>query len=711
MPLKPNSRIVRRCGMAGIGMLFGCTAQAASLTWDASTGTSGPQDGGGAWDTTSSSWWNGTADIKWTAGSANTAVFGSGSGTAGTVTVAAGGVTAGGIVFNAAASGNYTLSGGGITLSGTDPTILAWRDATINSPLTVSTGILVKDGNGTVTLGAACSSSQATVIYGGTLKLGVDNAIARNPSSANSLLIMLPFYGDSGTTQAPVLDLNGHNLAVNAIHSYVMPDDFSGVTNGAAGAATLTVGSDVTEFTSPFYGEKLVPTFGGIIRDGTGTVAVVKTGSNRQILDAVNGYSGGTRLDGGILAFSSGGLGSGAVTFNGGTLQWYGVNTQDMSAQFAPVAAGQTARLDTASNDVALNSAVTGEGGLTKSGFSALTLNAANSFSGDTRVAEGTLVLGNANALQNSTLDMNTEDAGDVGFGTLSAATLGGLSGSRDLALANASAGAVAVSVGGNGASTQYDGILSGAGSLVKAGNGALTLTGANTYIGATTVSAGTLELAAGGSINESSGITLNGGTLSCNSYTALTAPLTLTGGTLKGGGTIVNAAALVIGAGVTIAPGNSSGMLATGSQEWNGGGTYQWEMDAVSGTGPQDGTGLQGVTPGFDFLAIVGELTLNATALNKFVIDITGIGSVAGWDPSATYSWTVVTADTLHNFDVNAFLLKTDKFTDNNAMAANGFSLGQSGNSIVLNYVPEPGTAGLLALGALAILGRRRRR
>jgi len=62
-----------------------------------------------------------------------------------------------------------------------------------------------------------------------------------------------------------------------------------------------------------------------------------------------------------------------------------------------------------------------------------------------------------------------------------------------NLALTNTAGSAVALSVGGNNASTTYAGVMSGGGSLVKAGSGTLTLTGANTYSGGTTVNGGAL--------------------------------------------------------------------------------------------------------------------------------------------------------------------------------------------------------------------------
>ena len=51
---------------------------------------------------------------------------------------------------------------------------------------------------------------------------------------------------------------------------------------------------------------------------------------------------------------------------------------------------------------------------------------------------------------------------------------------------------------------------VSGPGGLAQAGSGVLTLTASNTYGGPTTISAGTLQLGAGGSINQSSGVVDN---------------------------------------------------------------------------------------------------------------------------------------------------------------------------------------------------------
>jgi autotransporter-associated beta strand protein len=93
------------------------------------------------------------------------------------------------------------------------------------------------------------------------------------------------------------------------------------------------------------------------------------------------------------------------------------------------------------------------------------------------------------------------------------------------------------LTVGSNNLSTTVSGTINGAGgSLVKIGNGTLTLTGINTYTGPTTVDAGALIV---------------NGSIASSSSTAVTF-----GGLLSGTGTVGN---LTIGPGGTFAPGNGT--------------------------------------------------------------------------------------------------------------------------------------------------------
>lgn len=85
-------------------------------------------------------------------------------------------------------------------------------------------------------------------------------------------------------------------------------------------------------------------------------------------------------------------------------------------------------------------------------------------------------------------------------------------------------------------------GVISGNGAITKGPSmGILTLTASNTFSGATNITGGTLVLSDAGSINNSSGITVNGGSakLLQNSSTAITPIVTLTNGALTGRGVV----------------------------------------------------------------------------------------------------------------------------------------------------------------------------
>ena len=162
-----------------------------------------------------------------------------------------------------------------------------------------------------------------------------------------------------------------------------------------------------------------------------------------------------------------------------------GAGTRQFMAVAGPIVTGGSGTINnggyplaiTGSANVTLGGSISGAGALSMNGAGTLALNAANTFSGNTRVNSGILSVGHSLALQGSTLDMNAADSGSVTFNNLPAATLGGLTGARNLAL-----GVAAVTIGGNNASTTYSGVLSGGNGLTKTGSGMLTLSSANTY-------------------------------------------------------------------------------------------------------------------------------------------------------------------------------------------------------------------------------------
>ena len=302
-----------------------------------------------------------------------------------------------------------------------------------------------------------------------------------------------------------------------------------------------------------------------------GTNALTKSGGGTLTITTTNTFSGGTILSNGIVALSgpaAGGttannfaLGSGAVTFNGGTLQLYGYNLADNSSGFGSlvndlvIASGQTGTILSGPR-YTLGSKVTGGGTLNLAvdyvrddiagnwtNFTGV-LNVRNlagtppsSTSDDFRVATTSGFPNARLALGTNVFMYSRATAGAViPIGEFSATTNVSVS-----AGGGSSAGvqnAVTWRVGGLNTDATNAAIFAGTTALIKEGTGTWTLTGNSTYSGATTVSNGTLLV--NGSV---SGTTI-----------------TVWGGTLGGSGGI--GSPVNIRSGATLAPGASIGTL-----------------------------------------------------------------------------------------------------------------------------------------------------
>ena len=442
----------------------------ATISWDTDP-AGGVLGGAGNWNTSTANWTAdaGASNSMWDNGSLGGAVF---SGVGGTVTIgqAPTGVVVNGVKFTAT---GYTIAGTGgagtLALAGVNAGFnVVTGTATISAPVAAAAGF-VESGTGTLVLSNTGNALAGPIdLNAGTL--WAQNATAQATNTAFTVL------------GAAVVNLNqGATLRVsqNATGGY---------------GRNFTVASAITVTGTATLDMRPVTTTGNSGSKYTFGSLTLNPGSVLNIADSLNW---GSRLGAVTTTLAGSATLRDQAGTNGGKLE---VTAVTVGNSVAPNSI-TTLTVDGGSTGGILSGAISNNPSdatkvlaLTKSGTGTLTLSGSNTFTGLTLLDNGSLVLIHANALQKSTLDHRA--SGTLGFGSASATyTLGGLTGTRDIALTNnaATPAAIALKVGNNNSSTTYAGILSGSGSLVHVGTGTLILSGANTYSGGTTVSAGTL--------------------------------------------------------------------------------------------------------------------------------------------------------------------------------------------------------------------------
>jgi fibronectin-binding autotransporter adhesin len=699
-----------------VGLLASTSILSAqTYTWNGFT-TGGATGASDIWDTVTANWTG--AGTTWpSSGTANDAIFG---GTAGTVTIQAGGVTANKLTFDTT---GYTISGAGLTMNGTTPTFaIGSGSATISSLLSGSAGF-TKSGAGTLLLDGGNNPISGTVnVNGGILQVsatGGNQDGLRNVGTVNIDNATMQLLGTQGnrlninvnlTVQnGGVLDAAGsasnqHNLGTVALNGGTLTSSGASssgnfvlrntVTVGGSAlstisAATISLNSGVRTFNvadvvagSGVAGTDLLVSStianGGITKDGAGTLR----------LTGQNSYTLGTTVNAGTLILDSTGktnpasilLSNRDLTINNALVTLVGNqqnNIYNTTNGTVTITSGTLSADQASSNNHHLYNVVLDGGVLATGTTGSFFLNAA---------VTGT---GTAMSTISAPLILNSETTSfNVGDAVAGPGTAG-----TDLLV--------------TGAITQNG----GARSLTKSGAGTMQLAAiGSSYSGGTFVTGGTLILNSTGKTEPASGIipansnlTISDAAVSLvgnagnNIYNQFGGTVTITSGTLSADQASNNSHHLY---NVVL----DGGVLTTGA-------TGSFYLNAgVTGTGTAMSTisaplNLQNGARTFNVGdAVAGTDLLVSSALSNGGVAKSGLGTMELTGSTSSYAGATT---------VSAGTLLVNQWLPNSAVTVDGGTLGGTGpidqlTTIATGAFVAPGTAGVgtLSLQTASLAG-----
>lgn len=624
---------------------------------------------------------------------------------------------------------NVNTGGGTIDTNGFDSSL---------SGQVTGVGAMTKTGAGVLTLSNGSNNySGGTVINGGTLSVATNSHLG-NTSGGITFANSANLLTTAGITSARGVTLGGTGAGSGGgIDTGGFDSTFSGLITGTGdlakrGNGTLTLSNASSNYTGvttveagrvavainvPASGNgPLGHSSGGDLRVGSGSsdaeFVLTNTGTTFGRGITVQGGAGSRRIGGtnttgtvtysGDISMSSGGGSANLIAANGGTVNITGVISGASASQ-----------------DVS-------KAGTGSAGEGTVILSNSNTYTGQTRVLNGTLqanvnapygangAFGNAttNVLVGDTLanshsavltigvsgvivgrdilatspGLNTGTATIGGSHASGASTFSGALTLNRYVILTASSGGTVHFTGADGG---LGGAINGSGGVEKTGGGTVELSRAagNTYSGGTTLTAGTLRVSnSSGSATGTGAVVINGGTL--------------TGGNAAGTLGFISGPITVNPSG-NIAPGSSPGILTTSGGVSFTGGAYLWELAALTTTGAGSN---------YDVILMTdGNLAISSGSLVPSFIGSATAPNIPNsfWDTART--WTVVN-------NAGAGTATGSFAIDNTAWSSEGlFSSAVSGNDLVLNWtpagseIPEPSSLLLLVGGGAMLMTRRR--
>lgn len=456
------------------------------------------------------------------------------------------------IGYGQSAGASYSLSGGILDLYGIGPQNPPELHIVGSSSFTQTgySDVYVSD-SGTVSVAADPTNWGGTLGYSGsgTYTLGANsgyglecNEIDVGNSYVSSTGAVFDWESGSLYTNQVVLT-NGGTFKLSITGSVSTSVPFS--TNDG----NIDIPSDATNFTiaSVIAGNELT-------KSGDGTLTL--TGNNT--------FSGGTTINGGVLAVATDdNLGSGgfSLSLNGGTLEVDGAGFAISRSVILDYYGGG---LYISSGQLSIANLISGPGRLTVGGAGeAVISDANNTYSGGTAILGGMISISSDSALgTSSNVELNGGVLEYTGTSGATARIFTLDSSNGEISITNASA--VLTS----------NGYFTGSGGLIKDGSGTLSLSSNNTYTGGTEVASGKLQLVGKGTLGTGP-VILAGGQLATVGIPSLSnnivvsdsasssiradgSDLTLSGG-FTGGGTVTR-----LGSGSVYLAGDNSGFTGT---------------------------------------------------------------------------------------------------------------------------------------------------